>query len=165
MTMSVGAEPGGAVVAVYDRPLSCPVGNCKCCCFQTVNVHDGATGSMVGQVKETCWICVPQFNVYNNAQQQQYAIHMPICCGCLPNCCAEGCCRVPFYVYSTENHSKDVPDGKIVRMWGSLATELIGIHQFECDFPINATAEHKSALMGATYLLNDIFFKPQKNNG
>lgn len=166
MTMSVGAEPGGAVVAVYERPLACHVGACKCCCFQEIFVNDGATGGQVGSVKESCWMCIPQFNVYDNARQMLYAIHMPTCCGCLPNCCAEGCCRVPFYVYNTSNTNKESPDGKIVKMWGSLGTELMGVHQFECDFPSNSPPDHKALLMGATYLLNELFFKPQhKDNG
>jgi len=159
MTMSVGAEAGGEVVAVYERPLRCHVGSLKCCCYQQIEVMDGATRQPMGKVREACWCCIPQFNVYNEKDQELYVIHTPTCCGCCPNICAEGCCRVPFFVYKPESN-RETPDGKIVKNWGTLATELIGVHQFECDFPTDAKGNDKALLMGATLLLNELFFKP-----
>lgn len=165
MDMTVGSSTGGALVVKYDRPWRCIPASCKCCCFQEIVAHDGETKEFIGTIKESFYICVPQYDSYNESNVKNYVIHTPICCGCLPNYCAEGCCRVPFYIYKAEDTKKEAPAGKIVKVWGSLATELIGVHQFQCDFPVDSKASERATLMGATFLLNELYFKPNKEGG
>ena len=162
MTMSEGPTAGGKKVALFDRPLACPLHQMKCCCFQSLTVTDGENNSPLGSVKETFYFCVPEFAVRNETGEISHFIHMPICCGCLPNICAEGCCRVPFYIYKADDREKEA--GKIVKIWGSLYTELMGMHQFECDFPPDATPQQKAVFSGATFLINELFFRAKDNN-
>jgi hypothetical protein len=157
MTMTEGGQPGGRPVAHYERPCACPIVGCKMCCYQSIEVTDGQTNLPIGSVREGCFFCIPEFSVRNEAGAINYYIHVPVCCGCLPNICAEGCCRVPFYIYAPTERNKEI--GKIIKNWGSLGTELMGMHQFQCEFPANATPQQKAVLMGATYLLNELFFK------
>lgn len=157
MTLSQGPVAGGPTIAFYDRPLACPLHVMKCCCYQSISVSDGQSNMPIGTVQETCYYCVPEFAVRDGAGNINFFIHTPICCGCLPNVCAEGCCRVPFYIYTPQDREKEA--GKIVKIWGSFATELMGMHQFECDFPHSATPDQKAVLSGATFLINELFFK------
>lgn len=76
---------------------------------------------------------------------------------------AESCCSVPFYIFPGHNTSAD-KHGMIVRVWGSVMTELIGVHQFQCDFPHNSTPEEKALFVGGMLLLNELFFKPSNRN-
>jgi len=157
MTLTEGGQPGGRPVAHFDRPCACPVAPCKMCCFQSIAVADGHSNLPIGSVRETLFFCVPEFIVRNETGDISYYINVPTCCCCLPNVCAEGCCRVPYYVYTPEDRSNEV--GKIVKIWVSLGTEMLGMNQYECDFPSNATPQQKAVLMGATFLINELFFK------
>ena len=89
-----------------------------------------------------------------------------MCCGCLPDICKEGCCRVPFYVYTPETDGSIDGShvGKIVKLWAGFGNELLGIHKFSCEFPKDADAATKTRLVGATLLLNEIYFKNDQNN-
>jgi len=162
MTLSEGAVKGGKPIATYHRPFACPLGSFKCCCYQSIEVANGETNVPLGTVKETCYSCVPEFDVRNETGVITHFIHMPICFGCCPNICAEGCCRIPFYIYTPTDREKHV--GKIVKIWGSFTTELFGMHQFECDFPPNSTPDQKAVLSGATFLLNELYFKRGDGN-
>jgi len=87
---------------------------------------------------------------------------MPICFGCLPNCCAEGCCtcRVPLYIYDVVDGKKaEEHTGKIVKIWGGMLNEMTGAHKFEVEFPPNSSNELKANLLGSTLLLNELYFK------
>jgi len=159
MTMRSGPTAVGPIVASYDRPVRCAAGNCKCCCYQEIFAFDGASNAPIGSVIETFYFCIPRYDLKDKHNEVRYHIAIPECFGCLPNYYAEGCCRVPFYVYSKDDTKKHV--GKIVRRWGSLGTELIGVHQFSTEFPAGSTAEEKALLLGGTYLLNEIYFKMQ----
>jgi hypothetical protein len=160
MTMSSGPTAGGVPIATYERPLRCAAQNCKCCCYQEIFVNDAATGQRLGSVTETFYICVPTFQMKDAQENVSHLIHLPVCClGMCPYICAEGCCRVPFYIYPAKDYNYEKHDGKIVRLWGSLFTELIGVHQFQCEFPKYSTPEQKAVVMGGTFLLNELFFK------
>lgn len=160
MTMFQGGDGNGPIVAMYDRPLACHVNSMKCCCYQNIDVFDGNGNIKIGEVKETFYWCIPTFHVFNK-DNHTHIIHPPICFGCCVNVCAEGqgCCRVPLYIYDTDGYNGQDNTGKIVRVWGSLGTELIGIHQFEVIYPNGSSAEQKAVLNGAAFLLNELYFK------
>jgi hypothetical protein len=112
ITMHYGQNAQGPLVAKYERPFRCMLGNCKCCCFQTI-IATNQNNKNLGAVTEGCWMCVPSFNVTRPDGAVQYKIHMPTCCGgmCV-DVCAEGCCncRIPFYIYDANN---DVPKQEV----------------------------------------------------
>jgi len=81
--------------------------------------------------------------------------------------CAEGLCncRVPFYLYDisqTGDHDDSNVRGKIVKVWAGLLNTFIDVHKFEVEFPINADANEKARICGATFLINEIYFHEEK---
>jgi hypothetical protein len=148
------------------------MGLCKCCCFQTMKITEGlpgrGQGQPLGQVEETSVCLIPTFAVKRADQSLQYHVHQPTCLGGLcVDCCAEGWCncRVPFYVYPVDSAGdEDLPVGRIVKVWSGLGNELLGVHQFECAFPHAADAATKARLMGATFLINELFFRHENDD-
>jgi hypothetical protein len=162
ITVSDGGAPGGKVHAIYDRPFRCPLGSAKCCCFQELSLKS-PEGAAMGAVEEDCWFCVPSFKVMKDEHVLQYNIHQPTCCGgCCVDVCAEGCCscRVPFHIYAPGDHEKGKEVGKITKIWGGLAKEVFtDADTFELQFPNDADQATKARLLGATFLINQLFFE------
>lgn len=145
-------------IAQYERPLACPAFPCKCCCHQVMYAKDPHTGESVGVFKETCYFCIPKFHLVSNGGRVTNVIHVPICCTCCPNICAEGCCRVPFYIYSKQMYNSEVPDGKIFRLRDSIFSDAADTQQIECSFPADSTYDEKAVLLGGAFLLNELYF-------
>jgi len=166
MDFSIGGDKGGPIISQFERPMACPVSHCKCCCFQEISVLDNHSKAVVGKTTETFWLCGPQFNVTNQAGEQEYKIHIPICCFCLPNICKEGLCscRVPFYIYLPGASAEDQHVGSIVKIWSGFGNEVLGAHQFQVDFPEKASPNTKMTLMGSAMLINELFFKGNGKN-
>jgi hypothetical protein len=111
---------------------------------------------------------VPQFDILTETGTKQYAVHQPVCCGGLcVDICAEGLCncRIPFYVYPPgASGEKGSEVGKIVKVWGGLSQEIFtDADTFELKFPADANYEAKLRLLGAVFLLNQIFFESSKD--
>ena len=168
-TISPGHAPGGPPVVRLDRPCSCHSGACKCCCYQTIDVFDTASNRKIGTTKENCWLAIPSFDVIDETGRKKYEVFPPICCGCCIDICKEGLCscRFPFYIYQVDpsdpSKLQEHEIGKIVEIWSGLGNEVMGVHQFEIEFPKDATPEIKGNLLGTCMLLNEIFFKRHKN--
>lgn len=163
----------GAEILHIDRPFKCGVGNCKCCCYQEATFSSG--GQEIGKIKETCWYCIPTFEVLDHNEAPVYKLRPPTCCGglCVNICaegnpCGKGCCKVSFRVYPAdqENTNGDAPFiGKVLKQPKSIATELFtDADAFLVDFPDDATAAQKGILMGTTLFLNINFFEGGDNN-
>jgi Scramblase len=156
-----------------DRPCQCGIGGCKCCCYQSAIVTSG--GERLGRVTETCYYCVPSFNMYDDRDQHVYIIHPPTClCGVCVNCCAEGnpcgptgCCKVPFWIFPSDQKQTDgsVPRvGKILKKPKSMMTELLTeANAFEVEFPEDATTSQKATLIGTALFFNSIFFEDSQS--
>lgn len=160
-------EDANNLVAQYHRPCNCHVNACKCCCFQEISAVS-RTGQFMGLVKEKFWCCVPDFAVTNDQALHEYNIHMPVCCGCLPDICKEGCCRFGFYIYPADAEGKDASDqevGKIVKVWSGMYNELLtDADKFELHFPAGVSDTTKANLLGGVFLLNQLFFEDKNNN-
>ena len=134
----------------------------KCCCYQ--ELLSNGPGGPNGTVVETCWYCVPQFDVKRPDGTTEWKVSMPTCIGgmCV-DVFAEGLCncRIPFYVFTPESGtSKDEKVGYVTKIWGGLGTELFtDAAKFEVQFPPAATPDSKARLLGAVFLLNQLFFE------
>jgi len=168
--ISVLESGTNAEIISMDRPFNCPVGGCKCCCYQQATITSG--GQSMGSIKEQCWYCVPQFMAYDADQKEIYKMHAPTCLGgmCI-NCCAEGnpcgkgCCKASIRVYpaSQEDTDGDAPyAGVILKKPKSLATELFtDAAAFDLTFPDSANADEKALLIGSAMFFNANFFETQ----
>jgi len=167
ITVSDGGAPGGSPLTYNERFFRCPAGNCKCCCYQEIQVRDGANAP-VGAIVEDMWFCVPMFKVNDASGNHQYNLHQPTCCGgmCV-DCCAEGCCncRIPFYVFEPGKQATGEQCGSITKIWSGLGTELFtDADKFEMHFPPGADSNTKATLLGGTFLLNQLLFRIDLND-
>lgn len=171
MNVSEGEAPGGTMLARFERPMRCPMGACKCCCFQEINGFD-RFNRPIGTVKEKFFCCVPVLGLYTPDGNHVYDISMPTCMGgaCV-DICAEGCCncRVPFYYFapngSRAKENKLVP-GYLTKIWTNLTTELLSdATTFESVFPTTADGDMKMNMLGAAFLINQLFFETEGTKG
>mmetsp|Transcript_29307 Transcript_29307/g.66496 ORF Transcript_29307/g.66496 Transcript_29307/m.66496 type:complete len:252 (+) Transcript_29307:56-811(+) len=167
ITVSDGGSKGGKVLATAERPFRCPLGPCKCCCLQEVVVKDGG-GALTGSLTEDCWVCVPSLKMKDAAGAHKYNFVQPTCCGgmCV-NVCAEGCCpcRIPFYIFPPGQSTKGQEKGRVVKVFGGLATELFtDADKFEVLFPDGEDSATKTTLLGGVFLLNQLFFESDKES-
>merc|ERR1712196_494393 len=182
--MALGTDINGPTFLSFERPCRCMPGSCKCCCFQEVMVSDAA-GTSVGGMVEKMWFCVPNYNVYKGTPDQaEYDLHMPTCMGgmCV-NCCAQGCCncRIPFYFYAPNGDEEsavlssksspvpgmenETPKAQICKVWSGLTNELFtDVDTFEVKCPDNSSADTKARLIGATLLINQVYFERDKSD-
>lgn len=83
----------------------------------------------------------------------------------LGDVCAGGCCncKIPFYIYK---HDEDEPGkhvGEIVKIWGGLTSELFtAADTFMVKYPEGSDTNTKANLIGATLMINQLFFEAQK---
>jgi len=91
------------------------------------------------------------------------------------NPCAQGCCncRIPFMIKDKEfkdlpcskgtpisSEPDKAPDAQITKVWRGLKTAILtDADSFELKCPDGADAASKARLIGATLLLNQIFFE------
>ena len=108
-TLSAGGDEGGDPIAVYERPLACAPGPCKCCCFQRVAVRDARTGAPLGEVREVRYCCVPELQVVDAAGATTHALHQPTACGgaCVNPCDASGGGCLPVNKPTNDIHRCD----------------------------------------------------------
>lgn len=162
-------ETGEEMVTI-DRPCACAHGPCKCCCYQNASFSSG--GSEIGTITETCFYCIPTFDMHDENGTHLYVIRPPTCCGGLcVNCCAEGnpcgkgCCRFSFRFYEPGESTGGDADykGTILVKPKSLATELFtDANAFDLKFPDGASAAVKGMFIGTTIFFNSIFFEGQQ---
>lgn len=161
-------------IVSMNRPWACNVSPCKCCLYNKMSFS--YKGTPLGQIEETCWVCVPRMNITDASGSPVYKVHSPTCLGgiCV-NCCAEGnpccgkgCCKVPFYIYpatqeDTDNGAPFV--GKIVKVPKSLAVEFFtDAEAYDVIFPEDATNEQKAIIAGSAVWINANFFEQESEN-
>jgi len=176
--MSTTTNIADAALLMFERPFRCNVGACKCCCYQEVMVTDPA-GAVLGGVREQYWYCVPYYEIYDKSNAVEYLLHQPTCVGgmCV-NCCAQGCCncRVPFMIHDKED--KEIPStgstkvpgetsepmAQICKVWSGFMKEAFtDADTFELKAPDGASSEAKARLIGATLMINQIYFEGGDN--
>lgn len=99
-SMVVKEEGTGAEILSVHRPMTCPIGSCKCCCFQEMTMS--ANGRVLGKIEEQYYYCVPRMMIKDAMGTEIYKVHQPTCLGgCCVNCftegnpcCGKGCCKV-----------------------------------------------------------------------
>jgi len=175
----VAKEEGtGEEILTMHRPWACNAGACKCCLYQKMEYS--YRGERLGNMEESCWVCVPRMRINDANGNPLYKVHSPTCCMgmcvdiCAEGnpCCGKGCCKVPFYIYpaSQEDTDNGAPYiGKVVKVPKSLAVELFtDAEAFDVEFPEDATSVQKAMIAGSAVLINANFFESeteQHSNG
>ena len=138
----------------FQRPLAC--GSCCFpCCLQSLEV-ESPPGNVIGTVKQKWSILYPKYNIKDETGKTIYYIEGPCCtCSCFGD--------VDFKIYDGSDHSKEV--GRIAKKWSGLAKEYFtDADNFGITFPPGANAKMKATLLGASMLIDFMYFERDGNN-
>lgn len=168
-TAVVKEEGTGEEILSMERSFTLPLGSCKCCCYQELNVSSGGTN--IGKIQEQCFYCVPRMLIYDANGAVVYKMHAPTCCGgvCV-NCCAEGnpcgrgCCKDSYNFYEPDQEKTDGTDapyaGRIMKLPKSFMDELFtDAVAMDVHMPKGITVERKGLLLGAAMFINTNFYE------
>jgi len=153
LTITIEDDTGKPIVEI-DRPLKCMGCCCSCCypsCTQEMNVR--IEGQEVGKVEEipTWWNQV--VNVHDQAGNKIYKIRGD---SCFTFCCND----IPFQILDLDGNQV----GTITKMWKGFCKEsFTDADTFVIEFP-NMEINHKVLILGATFMLDFMFFEKQDNN-
>uniref|UniRef100_A0A1A9W564 Phospholipid scramblase n=1 Tax=Glossina brevipalpis TaxID=37001 RepID=A0A1A9W564_9MUSC len=133
------------------RPLACS--SCLCmCCLQSIEVT-APPGNVIGSVEQEWSICTPSFRIKNQLDEVVLRIEGPICTFSL-------CGEVEFNILSLTGENI----GKISKQWSGLAREIFtDADFFGIIFPLDLDVRMKAVLLGATFLIDAMFFEKSGN--
>ena len=106
--MTIADTKTGSDFIEINRPFRICPGTGKCCCKQEATIFSG--DEHLGDIKETCWWCVPSLEVFDETEKRVYKIRPPTCwfgmcvdCFADGNPCPHGCCMIACEVYKMQN--------------------------------------------------------------
>jgi len=151
-------DNSGNPVLNLVRPFKCFAGCCWCagaceCCSDLIRIED-ATGNLIGSINQngSCWI--PWFDVRDADDSTVFKIKGP-CCVCPGVCCT---CDFPFEVLTTGPNKE--PVGRISKTYAGFTKELFtDASNFSLTFPGDLDVKMKGVLLGATFLIDMMFFE------
>lgn len=135
------------------RPLRCQ-SCCFPCCLQELEVHS-PPGTIIGTVEQEWSIFYPKFLIKDESGEPILKIEGPFC-GC--ECCSD----VDFVLSSVANGEEL---GKISKQWSGLGKEVFtDADNFGISFPLDLDVKVKATLLGATFLIDFMYFEKQNQN-
>ncbi|EDV51295.1 phospholipid scramblase 2 isoform X1 [Drosophila erecta] len=133
------------------RPLACS--SCLFpCCLQSIEVS-APPGNVIGTIEQEWSICSPSFRILNHVGDTVMRIEGPFCTYSI-------CGDVEFNVVSLTGEKI----GKISKQWSGLAREIFtDADFFGINFPLDLDVRMKAVLLGATFLIDAMFFEKSAN--
>lgn len=135
-----------------SRPLRCQ----SCwfpCCLQELDV-EGPGGHVLGSVRQRWSLLRPSFSVHDASGKRVLDIVGPVCTCSM-------CGDVEFELVSVAN---DQRVGCISKQWSGLAKEAFtDADNFGVSFPIDLDPNLKATVLGATFLIDFMFFEKRSN--
>ena len=134
-------------VITLHRPLRC-CHWCCFCCLQEVEVQS-PPGTTIGYIQQDFTFLYPWFSILNEDRDTLLKLKGP--------CCCYTCGDVEFEVMSTDGTQSI---GKITKQWSGLAKEIFtDADNFGIQIPADLSPKLKAILLGATFLLDFMFFE------
>jgi len=150
-------DNGGNEVMSLTRPFKCCAGCCWCakadCCSDLIRI-EAPPGNPIGSIHQngSCW--TPWFDVCDGDGETVFKIKGP-CCVCPGVCCT---CDFPFEVLSLGPNKE--PVGRISKTYAGFTKELFtDASNFTLTFPKDLDVKMKAVLLGATFLIDMMFFE------
>ncbi|XP_032081081.1 phospholipid scramblase 1-like isoform X1 [Thamnophis elegans] len=143
-------------VMQLSREFHCSSCCCPCiCCLQELEVQ-APLGNIIGYVKQNWHPCLPKFTIQNEARENVLKITSPcVACQCYQD--------VNFEVKTVDGKSTI---GNIVKKWTGLAREVAtDASIFQIHFPMDLDINMKAVIMGASFLMDFMFFENAGNRG
>uniref|UniRef100_F7A786 Phospholipid scramblase n=2 Tax=Ciona intestinalis TaxID=7719 RepID=F7A786_CIOIN len=151
-------DNAGNEVIRMNREFKCCAGCCWCansdCCSYSINV-ESPVGTPLGTIRQSqsCW--VPMYEILDANEQKVFDIEGP-CCVCPGPCCT---CDFPF-----EIKSNSVSIGSVTKQYSGFAKEMVtNATNFSVTFPKDLDVKMKAVLLGATFLIDMMFFEQNQN--
>jgi len=149
-------DMNGTELLRFDRPLKCmecPCSGCYPNWTQVLSVYH--QGNNLGRIREVPVCCTRKhLEVWDKNEQKLYDITGPCC----PISCGGD---VPFQI----ENSGGIAVGEITKKWrGCFAEALTDTDTFKIEFPDNIDVTTKALLMGATMLVDYMFFEKRNND-
>jgi len=135
------------------RPLRCQA-CCFPCCLQELEVHS-PPGTIIGTVEQKWSIFHPKFVIKDENGEPILNLTGPFCvCECYSD--------VDFILTSV---ATDEIIGKISKQWSGLGKEVFtDADNFGINFPLDLDVKVKATLLGATFLIDFMYFEKQDQN-
>jgi len=146
----------------FERPFHpARKGGLFCCClpfcFQTVRVFSGQAtanpGKLLGWVREDYSWFQPTFSIFDANDTLVFKV-IGDCCGCL---------NYTLRIFKPDNLEVEI--GQLQKRWSGMMKEMFHIDNFVVVFPNEANAAHRALLLGATVLLDFLYFEKNQQNG
>uniref|UniRef100_A0A1I8GZG8 Phospholipid scramblase n=2 Tax=Macrostomum lignano TaxID=282301 RepID=A0A1I8GZG8_9PLAT len=137
----------------------CQCCSCLGCCQDSIDV-ECPPGHPIGYVIQNGACCNISFNVYDANLQPVMFLRGPNYCLCT--------CPGTVHTFSVMTADQTVELGKLRKTWGGLLKELLtDADNFELLVPPEMPDHHKGLLIGATLLIDFMFFEDNdaKSNG
>ncbi|XP_036751728.1 phospholipid scramblase 3 isoform X4 [Manis pentadactyla] len=147
-------DPGDREVLRLLRPLHC---GCSCCpCgLQEMEVQS-PPGITIGHVLQTWHPFLPKFSIQDADRHTVLRVVGP--------CWTCGCGTDTNFEVKTPDESRSV--GRISKQWGGLLREaLTDADDFGLQFPLDLDVRVKAVLLGATFLIDYMFFEKRGGAG
>jgi len=140
----------------FDRPLRCMEMPCDCCYpnyTQLLEIYH--QDRLLGKIREVPQCCARKhLEVFDQKDQKIFDISGPCC----PISCG-GDVNFPI------ENSGGISVGEISKKWRGLCAEsFTDTDTFKIDFPVGADVTTKAILMGATMLVDYMFFERKNDN-
>jgi len=141
----------GNTLLNLERPLKCD-NCCWPCCPQLLEIMDH-NGTMMGTVEQEWAFFNNKFSIKNEAGEVVLRILGQIC-PC--SCCGSD---VVFKILTPESEG-DQQVGLITKKWAGCGKEMFTeAENFDVEFPNSADVKVKSLVLGATILINFMYFE------
>lgn len=147
-------DPGDREVLRLLRPLHC---GCSCCpCgLQEMEVQS-PPGTTIGHVLQTWHPFLPKFSIQDADRHTVLRVVGP--------CWTCGCGTDTNFEVKTPDESRSV--GRISKQWGGLLREAFtDADDFGLQFPVDLDVKVKAVLLGATFLIDYMFFEKRGGAG
>ncbi|XP_029784369.1 phospholipid scramblase 3 isoform X1 [Suricata suricatta] len=147
-------DPGDREVLRLLRPLHC---GCSCCpCgLQEMEVQ-APPGTTIGHVLQTWHPFLPKLSIQDADRRTLLRVVGP--------CSTCGCGTDTNFEVKTPDESRSV--GRISKQWGGLLQEaLTDADDFGLQFPLDLDVKVKAVLLGATFLIDYMFFEKRGGAG
>lgn len=135
-----------------SRPLNCQCCCCPCC-LQEIEIQS-PPGTVIGYVEQKWTLWKAKLEVQDAQRQPIMVVNGP-CCPC--SCGSD----VEFPLNSLDGSNQI---GMISKQWSGFAREFFtDAENFGVRFPLDLDVKYKAILMGATFLIDFMFFEHSNN--
>jgi hypothetical protein len=158
--VTLGGSAGGQKIATFERPYRCMPGSCcyclKCCQQEMIGYNHDRSHSF-GRTWIPCFVCTPEIWASDEKGNKHFELE--------PD---SGCCKCCTRTFKLGIKRDGTEVGEIKKLdKGFFAEARNDDDNFIVKFPTATTPEQRVNLLGATFLLNMVYFEgrsPEPSN-